>query len=99
MMTKVENVLRIKRVVMVVLLLLAPIATACTRLANTKSTTSGALPSSPSVMSQPINVSAEKADGAEPAVARSPGDITYVAWIEHHTNKEADLMVASFDRK
>ena len=87
MMTRVENVLRIKRVVMVILLLLAPIATACVRSANTKSKTSGTPPSSPPVMSQPINVSSEKADGAEPALTKGPGDIVYVAWIEHQKNK------------
>jgi hypothetical protein len=45
---------------------------------------------------QPIRVSSENTDGAEPATAVGEDGSVYVAWVEHR-GKQADLLVQRFD--
>jgi hypothetical protein len=47
-------------------------------------------------MSQPIRVSSEDADAAEPAIAASPDGGGYVVWVNHGLNAQADVMIARF---
>ena len=46
---------------------------------------------------QPIRVSAENTDAAEPALATGPDGTVYVAWVEHRPNREADVMIRRID--
>ena len=43
-----------------------------------------------------VQVSAE---GAEPTVAAAADGSVYVAWVAHHPNKEADVLLSRFDRE
>jgi hypothetical protein len=74
----------------IVLLLLT---TNCTRRANQESQTKQALANT----MQPVRVSAENVDAAEPAVAAARDGSVYVAWIEHRAKREADVFVAHLD--
>jgi len=75
---------RIKIFPIVIVLLLA----VCARRSNeTKS----------EVPAQPTRVSAENSDAAEPAIAAGPNGATYVAWVDHRANREADVMLAQVD--
>jgi hypothetical protein len=47
---------------------------------------------------QPIHVSAENVDAAEPVTVADPNDGVYVAWVNHDAN-DADVMLARFDGK
>lgn len=47
---------------------------------------------------QPIRVSAENTDAAEPVVAAGRDGAAYVAWVEHRAGKEADVLFARVDR-
>ena len=47
-------------------------------------------------LSQPVRVSSEVVDAAEPAIAASPDGDVYVAWVNHGPNREADVMIARF---
>ena len=49
-------------------------------------------------LSQPIRVSSGNADAAEPAIAASPDGSVYLAWVNHGPNKEANVMIARFNR-
>jgi hypothetical protein len=46
---------------------------------------------------QPVRISAENKDAAEPAMAAARDRSAYIAWIEHGANKEADVFVAHLD--
>ncbi|HEX8142080.1 MAG TPA: sialidase family protein [Pyrinomonadaceae bacterium] len=46
---------------------------------------------------QPVRVSQENTDAAEPAVAAAPDGTAYVAWVVHRANKESDVFVAHLD--
>jgi BNR repeat-like domain len=46
-------------------------------------------------LSQPVRVSPEETDAAEPAIATAPDGSAYVAWVSH-AKTEADVMVARF---
>jgi hypothetical protein len=46
---------------------------------------------------QPVRISAENVDAAEPSVAAGPDGAAYVVWIEHGANKAADVFVARLD--
>lgn len=48
-------------------------------------------------MSQPIRVSSEDGNAAEPAVATSPEGDVYVAWVNHGPRSDADVMIARFN--
>jgi hypothetical protein len=74
----------------VVLLLLTA---SCTRRANQESQTK----QSPANTLQPVRVSAENVDAAEPAMAAGLDGSVYVAWIEHRAKREADVFVAHLD--
>jgi hypothetical protein len=76
-----------KRLKIVSLVLLLSLAAACTR-RSTETKTPAA---------EPIRVSAEKTDAAEPAIAAGPDGKIYVAWVEHRPNREADVMLAQLD--
>lgn len=67
----------------------------CARRANEETRGGGALADS----AQPIRVSAENADAAEPAIAAGGDGATYVAWVEHGANKEADVFVVRLDKE
>jgi hypothetical protein len=43
---------------------------------------------------QPVRVSSEDADAAEPAIAASPDGSVYVAWVNHGPDMQADVMIA-----
>lgn len=47
-------------------------------------------------LSQPLAVSSEETDAAEPAIATSPDGGAYVAWVNHAADGQADIMVARF---
>jgi hypothetical protein len=66
------------------------LASACARYLN-KETASVAQ------TAQPVRVSLENTDAAEPAVAAAPDGTAYVAWVEHRAKKEADVFVLSLD--
>lgn len=46
---------------------------------------------------QPVRISPENAESAEPAVAIARDGTAYVAWVEHRAKSEADLFVARLD--
>jgi hypothetical protein len=46
---------------------------------------------------KPVRISNENTDAAEPTVASAPDGSAYVAWVEHHENKDADVMLAHMD--
>jgi hypothetical protein len=46
---------------------------------------------------QPVRISADDADGAEPATASGRDGSVYVAWVEHRPEQRADVMLAHFD--
>ena len=46
---------------------------------------------------KPVRISAENTDAAEPAVATARDGTVYVAWVEHHESKEADVWLARLD--
>lgn len=46
---------------------------------------------------EPVRVSPEGADAAEPAVAAAPDGTAYVAWVEHRRKREADVWLARVD--
>jgi hypothetical protein len=46
---------------------------------------------------QPVRISSEDTDAAEPAVAAAPDGSVYVAWVEHRPGGEADVLLAHFD--
>lgn len=46
---------------------------------------------------QPVRVSAEKIEAAEPAVALGVDGTVFVAWVEHRAGKEADVWLSHFD--
>jgi hypothetical protein len=50
-------------------------------------------------MMQPVRISPENVDAAEPGVAAGPDGAAYVVWIEHGANKAADVFVARLDRE
>jgi hypothetical protein len=51
---------------------------------------------SPADSSQAVLVSVRESDSAEPAIAASPSGDVYVAWINHGSNGQADVMIARF---
>lgn len=65
-----------------------------TKDAATTESTTAALSSN---VRQPVRVSPEGADAAEPAVATGPDGAAYVAWVEHRAKGEADLWLARVD--
>ncbi|HVG32208.1 MAG TPA: sialidase family protein [Pyrinomonadaceae bacterium] len=50
-------------------------------------------------LAEPVRISLENADSAEPAVAAGPQGTAFVTWVEHRPKKEADVMVAQIDRE
>lgn len=48
---------------------------------------------------KPVRVSAEYADAAEPSIAPALDGTTFIAWVEHLPNKEANVMLAHLDRE
>ncbi|MDX6696110.1 MAG: hypothetical protein QOF02_3713 [Blastocatellia bacterium] len=68
-------------------------AAGCARRATQGTEDAGAL----SNTMQPVRVSAENVDAAEPAIAALRDGSAYVAWIEHGANKEADVFVVRLD--
>jgi hypothetical protein len=91
------SVLGSRLAVTAVLLLLAAVTLACTRYGIAKSDKAPPKRNPLITARGPIQVSSANTDSAEPAVAKGSDGIVYIAWIEHHENKEADLMAASFD--
>jgi hypothetical protein len=66
--------------------------------ARRASQTSGTGATSPAAnKGQAVRVSSDDADAAEPATAAGPDGSVYVAWVEHRTNGEADVMLAHLD--
>src|SRR5215813_7752415 len=47
---------------------------------------------------QPLQISANGVDAAEPATAAAPNGSFYVAWVNHDA-KQADVMLAHFNNK
>lgn len=50
-------------------------------------------------LGEPVRVSAENTDAAEPAVVAGKDGAIYAAWIEHGARKESDLFLARLDRE
>ncbi len=50
-------------------------------------------------MMQPVRISAESVDAAEPGLAAASDGTAYIVWIEHGANKQADVLVARLDRE
>ncbi|MDQ3063161.1 MAG: glycoside hydrolase, partial [Acidobacteriota bacterium] len=50
------------------------------------------------IQPQTIRVSAPEIDAAEPAIATSQNGNVFVAWVEHGTGKQANVLVQSFDK-
>lgn len=48
-------------------------------------------------LSQPVRVSSEDADAAEPAIAITPDGSFYVAWMDHGPKSQADVMIVRFN--
>lgn len=48
-------------------------------------------------LAQPVRISAENVDAAEPSVAAGRDGAAYVVWVEHGANKQADIFVARLD--
>lgn len=48
-------------------------------------------------MAEPVRVSLENGDAAEPVAAAARDGTAYVAWVEHRAHKEADVFVAHLD--
>ena len=48
---------------------------------------------------KPVRVSADYADAAEPSIAPGLDGTTFIAWVEHLPNKEANVMLAHLDRE
>ena len=48
---------------------------------------------------KPVRVSSENKDAAEPSVAPALDGTTFIAWVEHGANKDADVMLAHLDRE
>jgi hypothetical protein len=67
----------------------------CTRHPPSSSDTKSNMPLAN--VGQPVRVSPEDADAAEPAVAAGPDGTVYVAWVEHRENKHADAWLARID--
>ena len=55
-------------------------------------------PNNAIIQPQTIRVSAPEMDAAEPAIATSKDGNVFVAWVEHGTKKEANVLVQSFDK-
>lgn len=81
---------RIKAILLCVMLL--GLTSACTRYFGRDS---GAV----TKLAEPVRVSFEHADSAEPVVAAGPQGTAFVAWVEHRPKKEADVMIAQIDRE
>ncbi|HEX7997552.1 MAG TPA: sialidase family protein [Pyrinomonadaceae bacterium] len=75
--------------VVIIFLMLA--TAGCTRHAHQATTDAG--------MMQPLRISAENVDAAEPSLAAGRDGTTYIVWIEHGANKQADVFVARLDRE
>lgn len=50
-------------------------------------------------IAEPVRVSTENGDAAEPVVAAARDGTAYVAWVEHRAHKEADVFLAQLDRE
>ncbi|MCM3869875.1 MAG: glycoside hydrolase [Pyrinomonadaceae bacterium] len=50
----------------------------------------------PPSTSQPVRVSSQNADAAEPAIATSPDGSVYIVWVNHSQAKQSDVMIARF---
>ncbi len=48
---------------------------------------------------KPVRVSSENTDAAEPSIAPALDGTTFIAWVEHGANKDADVMLAHLDRE
>jgi len=46
---------------------------------------------------QPRQISAAEVDAAEPVTVSAPDGGFYVAWVDHNTNNQSDVMLARFD--
>jgi hypothetical protein len=85
--------MKIRRTVIIAMLACAALlASACARYFNKGS-------AAVTQMSQPVRVSTETGDAAEPVVAAASDGTAYVAWVEHRAHKESDVFVAQLDRE
>lgn len=87
---------------MIACLVLLLACAGCTRTDGRKSeltspTTNAASNTQTAKASQPVRVSSEDTDAAEPAVAAAPDGTVYVAWVEHRPGRQADVWLAHFD--
>jgi hypothetical protein len=73
------------------LLLIVSIAVSGCRHSTTRAIATVPMPG----LSQPMRVSPEGADAAEPAIAAMSGG-GYVAWVSHGVKSDADVMIARF---
>jgi hypothetical protein len=90
------RVLKTKRAFFVLCFALLLLTCGCAQRAGQGS--SGTSAASPSAnKGQAVRVSSEDADAAEPASAAGPDGSIYVAWVEHRSNGEADVMLAHLD--
>lgn len=78
---------------------LLAISAACTRQANQATPPQGATTKEAVArVGQPVRVSAESGDAAEPAVAASLDGNVYLVWVEHRES-EADVLFTKLDRE
>lgn len=92
-----ERFMTKQRTISACLLLL--LAAGCTQQSNLKRET-GELPEPSLTQSmQPVRVSGENVDAAEPSIAAARDGSAYVVWIEHREKKEADVFVARLDNE
>lgn len=76
---------------------LALLLAACARQAVREKEAGG--PAAAADSQKPVRVSSENTDAAEPSIAPALDGTTFLAWVEHGPNKEADVMLAHLDRE
>ena len=74
------------------------ITSGCARQANQEPPKGAARTEPVALMGQPVRVSAEERDAAEPAMATSLDGTLYIAWVEHKES-EADVLFAKLDKE
>jgi hypothetical protein len=75
------------------------IASGCARHANQERPKGAATKEVAARLSQPVRLSAEDRDAAEPAMATSRDGSVNLAWVEHRGGGEADVLFARLDRE
>lgn len=91
-----------KNQLMIACLVLLLSCASCARTASRKSevttpATNAASNTQAVKVSQPVRLSAEEMDAAEPAVVAASDGSVYVAWVEHRTGRQADVWLAHLD--